>query len=392
VALAAGVQHRAEKWKADFDSQKNTGNIESGGSFQDSDVSQSARAAFVEIVAPLFDTARAGRLQFNGALRYENLGGVDTVDPKIGVLYTSPNRFMQLRGSWGTSFLAPNLFQRFTQSTGLANISDTGPGGTGEATRRITTITRGNPVLEPQESESYSLGVVVNPLPGLSLDLSYWNYDFRKLITLENVQALVDQNDPSKVIRDENGAVIFVVPSYVNLAGLQTSGLDFEVRHGFDLGRFGSLTSMLMATYVHELRVPVAGGGTVNVPDSRNSTVTGAPPSVDWRGLVRMQWELGPHSTGLSVRYTDSYSNDSTLVPPGVVIPPDNGTVDSFASVDVSYTYTFDEGFLGMSRSSVSAGALNVFESRVPRTADTVTLPFNDMRGRVAWLRFTANF
>lgn len=393
VALAAGVQHRAEKWKADFDSQKNTGNIESGGSFQDSDVRQSARAAFLELVAPVFDSERAGRLQANGAVRYENLGGgVDTIDPKIGLLYTSPTSFLELRGSWGTSFLAPNLFQRFTQSTGLANISDRGPGGTGEATRRITTITRGNPTLEPQESESYSLGMAIKPLPRLSLDLTYWNYDFRKLITLENVQALVNQNDPSKVIRDENGAVIFVVPSYVNLAGLQTSGFDFEARYGFDLGSAGSLTSTLMATYVDELRVPVPGGGTANVPDSRNSTVTGAPASVDWRGLARLQWELANHSAGLSVRYTDSYKNDSTLVPPGVVVPPDNGTVDSFASLDVSYTYTFDEGFLGINRSSVSLGALNVLESRVPRTADTVTLPFNDMRGRVAWMRLTANF
>jgi outer membrane receptor protein involved in Fe transport len=66
--------------------------------------------------------------------------------------------------------------------------------------------------------------------------------------------------------------------------------------------------------------------------------------------------------------------------------------VDSFTSVDVSYTYSFDEGFFGLRKSSVSVGALNVFESRPPRVADTVTLPFNDMRGRVAWLRLTANF
>lgn len=393
VSVAAGVQRRQERWHADFDSQKNTGNIESGGSFEDSRAKQSANAAFVELVAPAFDNSRLGRLQINAALRYEDLrGGSSTLDPKLGFLFSTPTDQVQVRGSWGTSFLAPNLFQQFTHSTGLANISDQGPGGTGEATRRITTITRGNVDLTPQESESFSVGLRLNPKPGLIFDVTHWNYDFQELITLENVQALVNANDPNKVIRDETGAVIFVVPSYINLASLKTSGYDFEARYLFDLGRWGALDSTLMATYVDTLKVPTADGSTANVPNSRNSTVTGAPPSVNRRALARVQWSYLRHGASLSVRYTGSYENDSPLQPPGVVIPPGNDRVSSFASLDLSYTYRFDEGRFGIPRSSISVGALNVLESSLPRTADTVTLPFNDLRGRVAWLRLTANF
>ena len=256
LAVAVGGQYRREGWDVNFDAQKNVGNIETGAISDDVSQTQSARALFAEVAAPLVNSEAFGSLNLNAALRYENSGnGVDTTDPKIGLLYRAPATDLSVRASWGTSFLAPTLFQKFTSSSGLQQINDNAPGGTGEQVRRITTLIRGNPDLVPQEAEAYSFGVNFKPLPRLTLDVGYWNYKFDQLIAAENHQDLVTRDVPGKVVRDSGNNVIFVLPSYVNVASLETSGIDFEVDYSFDLGDLGRLSASTMATWVGQMDV-----------------------------------------------------------------------------------------------------------------------------------------
>ncbi len=118
VGVAVGGQYRKDDWSADYPAIQNAGQSDLQAPFFDKDVSQSSTAAFVEVSVPLMASEDRGYLDFTGALRYENTAGpgLDTTDPKLGLLYRTPNDLLAVRATWSTSFLAPSLYQRYRQN------------------------------------------------------------------------------------------------------------------------------------------------------------------------------------------------------------------------------------------------------------------------------------
>lgn len=391
LSLAVGMQYRKDSWSVDFDAARNAGTIETGSVNNDVAASQDALAFFGELSAPVFDND-LGELNINASIRHERLAEASTTDPKIGAIYTSPGKFLTLRASYGTSFLQPTLFQRFTESSGLANISDVGPGPRGpDAVRRITTLFSGNPSLKPQTSKAYSFGVVLRPVPGLRLDVGYWNYTFENLISTENVQALVTSNDPVKVIRDDQNNVIFVRPSYINLASLKTHGFDFEADYRFALGKAGTLSLSAIATYVPTYAVQSAPGAAfVNIAGGRNTRVTGGAISEKWRAMGRVNWSSGKHSLSSVLNYYGGVDNDQLVTSPGDVKAAEDFYLSGTTTVDFAYSYKLGD-FWKIGSSEISIGVRNAFQSR-PETPSYDRPLFVDLRGRVAYLRIVAGF
>src|SRR5690606_9144455 len=131
-----------------------------------------------------------GYIEASAALRYEKIGSdLNTTNPKVGLLFTSNDNRVTLRGSYGTSFVAPSLFQLYGNIGAGGALTDcpvtVNPVCTGGANLRITQITTGNPNLKPQTSDAYSLGFTVRPLDGLTVSLDAWRYKFTDLITTE---------------------------------------------------------------------------------------------------------------------------------------------------------------------------------------------------------------
>jgi len=394
LAVALGGQWRQDGWEVNFDAEKNVGNIETGAVSDDVDRSQIARALFAEVAAPLIDSEGFGSLNLNAALRYEYSGdGVDTTDPKIGLLYRTPGAGLALRASWGTSFLAPTLFQKFTSSSGLQNINDNAPGGTGEAVRRITTLIRGNPDLEPQGAEAYSFGANFKATQRLTLDAGYWHYKFDKLIAAENPQDLVTRNVPGKVVRDSGNNVIFVLPSYVNVSVLETSGMDFQIDYTFDIGDLGAISASAMATWVYQMDVQSSPTAPVkSVVNSLATTVTGAPANLKWRGLSSLSWNRGPQNAVLTLHYNGRHNNELVTAPPGYVSDPvGDATLDQFFWMDAAYSYKFED-LWGIKRLGVTLGAQNILNSKPDKLVGATSATFVDNRLRVAYLRLVANF
>ena len=394
VAVAVGGQYRNETWSVDFDAEKNSGNVETGAVSNDVDKGQIARAIFAQLSVPVVNTPNFGSLNFNGALRHENSGGgIQTTDPKLGFLYKTPNKMLSLRGSWGTSFLAPSLFEKYTSSSGLAQINDDASGGTGEQVRRITTLISGNPNLKPQTAVTDSLGFTLQPLRNLSFDFDYWHYKYDQLIALENTQQLVTQNVAGKVIRDSGNNVIFVLPSYVNVSSLETSGIDLEADYSLDIGRFGTLTSTTMATWTGQMDVrSTPTGPVVNVNDSNAAIVTGAPPNLKWRALSRLNWHLGPHEAALTFHFNGRYGNELISAPPGYVKNPSaDAALNAFGWADLQYTYTLKD-FWGASSMGLTVGAQNVLNSKPDVLVGGTSALFVDNRLRIVYLRLRATF
>jgi iron complex outermembrane receptor protein len=309
------------------------------------------------------------------------------------VLYATPGKRLSLRGTWGTSFQAPTLNQRFVQRSGFSGSINDPLTPQNDNLSRVLTDTNGDPSLKPQTSTAYNFGATVRLLDNLKLDLDYWHYKFEDLVATENAQAVVNAfpTDPTRVQRDNNNGIIRIRTQFFNAAAVETAGLDIGLTHMQELGRFGSLRNSLLGTYVPTYDYQAqASGPVVDASDSRNSQVSGSFLSIDWRANLRTSWALGNHSVQSLLTYTDGFDND---------LPAATGTkfdqIDSYINWDLSYTYRL-EGFdsFGLRRSSVSVGANNVMKSIPPYTGDGshMLATVYDYSGRHFWARVTLGF
>src|SRR3546814_13525461 len=94
-----------------------------------------SRLAYAELGLPLIgpgsNAIAAGRLMLTAAVRsedYDSFGSVTT--PKLGLIY-SPGADFTLKASWGRSFKAPTLIQRFRRKNAYLDAPTRRFGGTG---------------------------------------------------------------------------------------------------------------------------------------------------------------------------------------------------------------------------------------------------------------------
>ena len=380
--------------------------------------SQDVRAVFGEVVVPATD---ALELQF--AMRREEYGGRigATTDPKVAFEFR-PLDWLGFRGSWGTSFQAPTVRQT-AQATSSAFIDDpaspTGPGGSTVCVstglnNNITVAVQGSPGLAPQESENFNLGLVLQLENGFNASLDYFNFDYRDLIAQsEGAQAIVNNdclddgipNDP-RVVRDAGGQLRQVNTQFVNIGAVGTSGVDLNLAWSVDVG-MGDLFVDAAATYVTEFavsngEVSFDGAGSRNF---RNNFST----LPELRAHFGATWTLGDHSITGKFRHIDEYRNDQS----------NNGIVEAWNVFDAQYNYVF-AGLLGDGDTSMTLGINNVFDEDPPRLTrlDAMgnELPAfrpssggviydglsdrpgyddragHDLRGRLAYVRFTHDF
>jgi len=398
LGVAAGVQFRRAGLIGDYDVNRNNGNTTNLNTASDYDQSQSTYAVFGELNVPLVKND-LGYLEASAALRYEKIGSdLNTTNPKVGLLFTSNDNRIVLRGSYGTSFVAPSLFQLFGNIGAGGALTDCpvtqNPVCTGGTNLRITQITTGNPNLKPQTSDAYSLGFTVRPLDGLTVTLDAWRYKFKDLITTEAANNVV-RADPTgaltgKVIRNPStNQVAVVYVQFTNAAVLDTQGLDFSVNYRRDLNALGRIDLDLSGTYRDRYRVtptagatPIEGAGQTNGGGGRAPLV--ANPK--WRANFRATWVNGPHSVTALVHYFGKLT----------VTEAPTLSVGTFTPVDLSYTYNMDTGLGPLQGASFTIGANNLFDQRapyVPYPAFQSFLPtLHDIRGRSVWARVAMNF
>lgn len=353
VGIAIGGQFRHETMSYNWDANYNAQNFLFLIGGPDTSAGRSIGAGFVELAVPLLD-----RLDLQLAGRYEDYGsGVNTFDPKVALLWR-PTDFVSLRGSAGTSFRAPALFQTSGSQTALKNIIDGAAGGifTG-----VTTT--GNSDLVPQNADVYNVGVSVEPVTGLTANLDYWRVDYKNLIVQEDAQGVVNAanaGDPlaaAKVIRS-GGRIVRVFTDFINAPVVKTDGLDMSINYIWDAAGQGVFQVGGEASYVHKYNAVDQSGVPFNGAGSRNFA-TFARSIPKWHGNISAGWTKGGHSIQAYMRYIDSYRNNE----PNTTVPK----VPSYTTFDLQYSYTFDGLYQGSKGTSITIGSINVFDKAVPR-------------------------
>lgn len=265
-------------------------------------VSDTVQELYFEAIAPVVTN-----LELNGAFRYTNYsnsGGVSTW--KIGVTY-EPISDIKLRASRSRDVRAPNLYELFASpSTGFAAFT-VNP-FTGNQIPTIPTITAGNPDLQPETGDTWSVGAVLRPsfLPGLSASIDYYNIRLTNGIVTSRTTAQVltacfngDATACAQIVGNPSTDSITSISLLQSNASEQNRrGVDFDVSYTRPIGD-SALKFRLLMGYVDEAD-SVSGGVTTQYV---GRSTPGMP---EWRGQFAATYDRGPFSLTIQERYIGS--------------------------------------------------------------------------------------
>ncbi len=385
IGAAFGGQYREESLSHQYDTISN----QDGFSFlvgnPDFTGSREGWAVFAEVSLPLHDT-----LEVQGALRYETIDGLDTTDPKIGLVYR-PADWATLRGSYSTSFRAPSTFQLFGTQTTFTQVSFNG------ATNFISARANGNADLNPETSKAFNVGGTFN-FGNFEFEIDYTDFSFEDVLTAENVQGIINAAvagiDPAdsaaviaaatadpKIIVTPGGTVGQVVADFINANAIDTSVVDFSASYDIETG-FGSITPFIEGTYVVAYDLTGVNGNSIDGKGNRNFTNFGSP-SPELRGNMGVRFNAGAHNVNTYLRYVDGLADDQA----------GNIQRDEQVTFDAQYSYTFEE-FMGDGSAALVVGVLNAFDEDPPfaKTNGNYEARAYDPRGRRVYVSLKTTF
>jgi outer membrane receptor protein involved in Fe transport len=379
LGLALGAHHRRETISSDFDDETNSDNLLFFLGDPDFAGSRDVWAVFAEVRAePVsgLDVQLAGRYE-----SYE--GGTSSFDPKASFIWRAV-KGLTLRGSVGTSFRAPSLFQIFGFRTSVAGVVDPRVPGQGLLFRPIRTTP--NPELQPEEAKSYSLGAAWEPATWLVAKAGYWRTEYTDRIVRRSPQGILSANpaDP-RVVRDAaTGEIQRIDAEFFNAASVTTDGLDFELdatRETQSAGTFrlNANLSWLLSYKIRETE----SGPLINALGRRNETNSGFPaPKV--RGFATLGWSLERFSADATLRYTGKLIDDA----------PGGRTLNDLTTVDLQLSWRFPSRTGSGDAFRLSLGAQNLFNELPPRAVSTLGYEprLYDPRGRIVYARAEVGF
>ena len=325
-----------------------------------------------------------------GVLQPSSTGNYDDFVTKLGMVYY-PVEDLKLRATWGQAFVAASLVELFAPKRELTHISLFDPfnpiengGPFSRVIPRTVWVGSGNPDLQPQTSETTTLGFEFTPagMPGLSLSATYSKTEFEGLIgnirtvlgnppvyALENWQLF-----PDLVRRDANGVLTYLSYQSFNLSARTSEAVDFAARYAFDT-TLGEFAAGILGTRTLKLEtVPVPGVD----PVQQEGTHQGP---VELKGSAYVDWSLGSWGANLTINRAGSYEN----ITPGVT----RTDVDGYTSVDLQGTYSRPE-----SGWRITAGVQNIFDADFPffDSYAGVDSSHVDFRRRVAFVDISKEF
>ncbi|WP_017915489.1 TonB-dependent receptor [Xanthomonas sp. SHU 308] len=330
------------------------------------DGTQNVYAGYVELSAPVLE-----QLELSAALRYDKYDGGDgKATPKLGVKWT-PAEWIALRATYAEGFRAPNPAEN--GDGGLAAFSNAvdpvrcALSASECNAQSVAIITRPNPALKPEESKSYSVGLVLQPTSTTSLTVDGWEIKRTNEIAQGNTR---DAILAGNVLRDSNniggvpnsGSILAVNTAYVNANSSRVRGIDTDIRQTFEIGP-GQLE--LDAQWSHLLKFESTQGATTYeyVGTHGNCDVTNCIGTPQDRVNFGTTWKQDSWSVSGVVNYIASIENKDSRGGDYLAQYADGTPVKkiaSFTTFDLSGRWNITEAF------ELNASVQNVFDRIAP--------------------------
>jgi iron complex outermembrane receptor protein len=335
---------------------------------------------FFEYLVPVTDgteVSLAGRYD-----NYSDFGG--TFTPSIGIVSRLADRFT-VRARWGEGFAAPDMDELYGPTvTGRPIVYDP----VNDADFPVEFFSLTNAELEPETSESLSVGFNWEYLDGHSIDVTYYDVDIENVIVFPGPDELLwadaagEQWDPNGTRVVRVGGFVREIYGYGTNANRQeASGLDVLLNSSFDTG-IGLFD--LHAFYSKQLSFKKNAYYKGSYQDTRNF-----PGSPDTRAQAGVNWRLGDHAVSLVANYIGKHAVDAEQDPVTGEINVLDEEWDSWVTANLSYAY--DAGDFGRIR----IGANNVTDEDPvldPTKGLFGSLGLYDYTGRVIFVEYRKSF
>lgn len=401
LAIALGAEARRERLDNTYASAFTSGDVLGNAGAQPS--ARGARtvdAAFVEASVPM-----PGGLEAQVAARYDHysdFGG--TTNPKVSLRW-QPARALLLRGSWGTGFRAPTLYDLHTPLVqGVLDQSTADPVRC-PVTQAVSdcvgffrqSVSGGNPNLHPERSEQVGAGFVWQPASALTLGADYWKINKRDVIgTLDPtvIFAQFDRFALTNIIRGPvdpafpglPGPIETVVLTNQNLGDLRTSGFDVDVAWRGPPSAIGTLSFRLDGTYVLRWDQQLDARSYTSSLGRNGFDIVGPVPR--WKHYATLTWKRGAWDATLAQTYQSGYS-DANVDRNGspLSVPPRD--VGSYEIWDLQGHYS------GLRGTTITLGVKNLMDRAPPFSNQSASFQvgfdpkYADPRGRMYYARLS---
>ena len=402
VALAFGGQFRRENLQQNPDDSARIGDIVSTGPGNFTHAGRKAYALYAEASLPIFSSAFSApgfhALEFMAAARFEEFRNNDTnvLVPKVGVRWQPLDESLTVRATWGEGFHEPSLIesfgspiQGFTPDLQFGGLFDP---VTHTRFGEVPFIIRSNPNLQPEDSRSFSGGIVYTPkfVQGLTVTIDIFDIESKGRVIIPDLQNVIDrsvipgQSLPlEKVNRGADGEIASIELAYENSGSQKARGADFGLQYQIQT-QFGTFTSLTQTTYLDSFQF-------AQLPGQAEIELRGRAPFngpgggsdegyLKWKANSRLDWAWHGFDLGVTAHYLDGFHEIlNTTRDSGIPFP--NGLKEHyvketwFFDVQLSYNFTFaarveNQPVAGYSTDAKEAGsAKNVSEPAVAQAA-----------------------
>ena len=334
VAFATGVEHRRYEGAFTPDPLRTAGEIFDLANTVPTAGDYEVSEAYAELSAPL-----TRRLDIDVALRYSDYSTFGEVTTgKFGFRWR-PSEQLLVRGTYAEGFRAPFIGELHGLSQFGASIKDpcSGFAVSGNAqliancqalgvpasyrqlSSQVFTTTGGNPDLQPETSDSFTLGMVYSPdlaaggwADTLDFELTYYNHQIDDAIQAPDAQDVLDacvaSGDAASAFcagiarNPATGTISDFDNRLANIGRIETDGFDFGLDWALDTA-FGRFDADWQTTYVNDFVATDSFGNTFSRTVGAEANDGGIPR---WQSNLRLGWVRGPVDLGWTMRYVHS--------------------------------------------------------------------------------------
>jgi len=345
-------------------------------------VGRDINSLYAETIIPIFSS-----LELNLAVRYDDysdFGG--TTNPKASIAWRPMDNLL-LRASYGTGFRAPDMQELFgNQSESFPSAIDHVGCANGVSpcnAAQYRSFFGGNPDLDAETSDSFTVGVVWNITDNFSFEVDYYNIQFENKISTLGLQRMFNlERDgfTNTVTRNPDGTVNQVSLTQLNLSGDETDGIDVISNYSLNTDNAGMFNFQFQWSHVLSFdQEAVPGDGFVDILDSH-----GVPED---RVNLNINWSLGNFQASWLASYIGANGKaDEIECPDGNLCQN-----DSWLTHDIQVAYNLPWN------AEIALGARNAFDTSPPFNGfvygwQPMDFSLYDAQGRITYLRYKQNF
>ena len=351
-------------------------------------------ALFTEFHIPIL-----ANLEAQLAARYDDYSDFgDTFNPKVALRW-EPLKQLMFRTSYSTGFRAPSLYdmnspQVETYTGSKYNDPLLCPGGVAtesqyqtECNVQFKRTQGGNDKLKPEESTSYTAGMVFEPIKNLVFTADYYNIEVKNLINTISDSLIFA--DPAKYanlfVRDADGRLKYVQTTLINMGGIKTQGVDLSLNYITPMTATGRFGFGIDGTYVIKYDLQEEKGGDWA---SRNGTYYNQQVYTRWKHVANVNWSYENWKMIFEQQFQLGYKDSNSIGDAKY----DNHRVSDYTLYNIATTYS------GFKNLELTGGIKNIFDQDPPASNVTDNFQYGydstyaDPTGRAYYVKATYKF